>query len=87
MKRPTMRPEMRAPMRPLTDKAGEVRELTKEDMRLFKPIAEVDPGMGEAMKGVPSQSRTPESHRARGPCRISSGARCCGEHQGERTRL
>ena len=50
MKRPTMRPEMRAPMRPLTDKAGEVRELTEEDMRLFKPIAEVDPGIGEAMR-------------------------------------
>ena len=28
---------------------GEVRELTVEDMRLFKPIAEVDPGMVEAM--------------------------------------
>ena len=36
--------------RPLSDKDGEVRELTAEDMRLFKPIAEVDPGMVEAMK-------------------------------------
>jgi uncharacterized protein (DUF4415 family) len=36
--------------RPLTDRDGEVRELTAEDMRLFKPIAEVDPGMVEAMK-------------------------------------
>ncbi len=36
--------------RPLTNKDGEVRELTAEDMRLFKPIAEVDPGMVEAMK-------------------------------------
>jgi uncharacterized protein (DUF4415 family) len=35
--------------RPLADKDGEVRELTAEDMRLFKPIAEVDPGMVEAM--------------------------------------
>jgi uncharacterized protein (DUF4415 family) len=54
MKRPSMRPEMRPPirpeMRPLTNKAGEVRELTEEDMRLFKPIAEVDPGMVEAIK-------------------------------------
>jgi uncharacterized protein (DUF4415 family) len=33
----------------LTDKQGEVRELTADDMRLFKPIAEVDPGMVEAM--------------------------------------
>jgi len=36
--------------RPLTDRDGEVRELTAEEMRLFKPIAEVDPGMIEAMK-------------------------------------
>ncbi len=36
--------------RPLADKDGEVRELTAEDMRSFKPIAEVDPGMVEAMK-------------------------------------
>ncbi len=35
--------------RPLADKDGEVRELTADDMRLFKPIAEVDPGMVEAM--------------------------------------
>jgi uncharacterized protein (DUF4415 family) len=36
--------------RPLADKDGEVRELTAEDMRLFKPIAEVDLGMVETMK-------------------------------------
>jgi uncharacterized protein (DUF4415 family) len=36
--------------RPLTDRDGEIRELTAEEMRLFKPIAEVDPGMIEAMK-------------------------------------
>jgi uncharacterized protein (DUF4415 family) len=36
--------------RPLADKDGEVRDLTAKDMRLFKPIAEVDPGMVEAMK-------------------------------------
>jgi uncharacterized protein (DUF4415 family) len=35
--------------RPLTDKQGEVRELTADDMRLFKPIDEVDSGMVEAM--------------------------------------
>jgi uncharacterized protein (DUF4415 family) len=35
--------------RSLADKNGEVRQLTAEDMRLFKPIAEVDPGMVEAM--------------------------------------
>jgi len=35
--------------RPFTDRQGEVRELTADDMRLFKPIAEVDPRMVEAM--------------------------------------
>ena len=29
--------------KPLTDKHGEVRELTREDMRLFRPAAEVLP--------------------------------------------
>jgi len=36
--------------RPLTDRDGEIRELAAEEMRLFKPITEVDPGMVEAMK-------------------------------------
>ena len=35
--------------RPLADKDGEIRELTAEDMRLFKPIADVDLGLVEAM--------------------------------------
>jgi len=34
----------------LTNKDGEVRELTTKDTRLFKRIAEVDPGMVEVMK-------------------------------------
>jgi uncharacterized protein (DUF4415 family) len=29
--------------KPLTDKAGEVRELTREDLRRFRPAAEVLP--------------------------------------------
>ena len=57
MKRSAMRPEIRAPMRPkmpapmtpLSDKEGEVRELAEEDMELFRPIAEIDAGMVEAM--------------------------------------
>lgn len=36
--------------RPLTDEDGEVRELTLEDFRRMRPIAEVDPGMLEAVK-------------------------------------
>ncbi|MBV8107412.1 MAG: BrnA antitoxin family protein [Hyphomicrobiales bacterium] len=47
--------------RPLTDKDGEVRELTKADMRLFKPIAEVDPGMVEAMKEFKRQVGRPKA--------------------------
>jgi len=35
--------------RPLTDEDGEVRELTREDFRRMRPIAEVDPGMLEAV--------------------------------------
>ena len=35
--------------RPLADKDGEIRELMAEEMRLFKPIADVDLGMVEAM--------------------------------------
>jgi uncharacterized protein (DUF4415 family) len=36
--------------RPLADKHGEIRELAAQDMRLFRPIAEVDPGMVNAME-------------------------------------
>jgi uncharacterized protein (DUF4415 family)/predicted XRE-type DNA-binding protein len=36
-------------MRPLTDEEGEVRELTAEDFKGMRPIAEVDPGMLEAV--------------------------------------
>ena len=35
--------------KPLTDKDGEVRELTAADMRHFRPIQETDPGMLEAV--------------------------------------
>jgi len=35
--------------KPLTDEGGEVRELTADDMRRFRPIREVDPGMLEAV--------------------------------------
>jgi uncharacterized protein (DUF4415 family) len=52
---------------PLTDKDGEVRELTAEDMKLFRPIAEVDPGMVEAMKATRNKGgrrkvETPKVH-------------------------
>jgi uncharacterized protein (DUF4415 family) len=47
--RPEMRPPMRPEMRPLTNEDGEVRELTREDFEGMRPIAEVDPGMLEAV--------------------------------------
>ncbi|HEY1454840.1 MAG TPA: BrnA antitoxin family protein [Roseiarcus sp.] len=34
----------------MADKDGEIRELTAEDMRLFRPIGEVDADMVEAME-------------------------------------
>jgi uncharacterized protein (DUF4415 family) len=51
---------------PLTDKDGEVRELTREDAQLFRPAAEVDPGMVEAMRGMRKGGRprveAPKAH-------------------------
>jgi uncharacterized protein (DUF4415 family) len=35
--------------KPLTDEEGEVRELTLADFRAMRPIAEVDPGMIDAV--------------------------------------
>lgn len=43
----------------LTDDDGEVRELTAEDMKLFRPIAEVDPGMVDAMQRMKVKSGRP----------------------------
>jgi uncharacterized protein (DUF4415 family) len=45
-----MRPPLRPELRPLTDKDGEVRELTAEDFKSMRPIAEADPGMLEAVE-------------------------------------
>jgi uncharacterized protein (DUF4415 family) len=37
---------------PLTDEDGEVRELTAEDFKHFRPFAEVFPELAEAMRRV-----------------------------------
>lgn len=37
---------------PLTDRDGEVREITKEDMKKFRPAAKADPGMVSAVKAA-----------------------------------
>jgi uncharacterized protein (DUF4415 family) len=47
--RPALHQEKRPEMRPLTDEDGEVRELTRKDFEGMRPIAEVDPGMLEAV--------------------------------------
>ncbi len=47
--------------RRLADKDGEIRELTAEDMRLFKPIAEVDLGMLNAMKEFRPKAGRPKA--------------------------
>ena len=44
---------------PMTDEDGEVRELTLEDMKLFRPIAEVDPGLADAMKAMRNKGGRP----------------------------
>lgn len=44
---------------PLTDKAGEVRELTADDMKLFRPIDQADPGMAGAMQTMRSKGGRP----------------------------
>ncbi len=53
----------------LTDEDGEVRELTADDFKAMRPIAEVDPGMVEAMtamrnKGGRPRVEAPRAHIA-----------------------
>jgi uncharacterized protein (DUF4415 family) len=43
--------------KPLADKDGEVRELAAEDMKRFRPIREVDPGMLEAVAAFRRRGR------------------------------
>jgi uncharacterized protein (DUF4415 family) len=59
--RPHTRPPLRRPMRPLTDEEGEVRELTEEDFAEMRPIAEVDPGMLEAIEELRRKLGRPKS--------------------------
>ena len=51
--------------RPLADKDGEIRELMAEDMRLFKPIADVDLSMVEAMAEFRRKLGRPKPRRQR----------------------
>lgn len=47
--------------KPLTDKSGEVREITKADMKDFKPIQKVDPDMVAAMGAAKRQRGRPRT--------------------------
>jgi len=51
---------------PLVDESGEVRKLTAEDMKRFRPIREADPGMLEAVAAFRRRGRPPvESPKVR----------------------
>jgi uncharacterized protein (DUF4415 family) len=55
------------PRPPLTDKDGEVRPLTADDLKHFRPISKVDPGMIEAVeefkrRGRPVIGDAPKMH-------------------------
>jgi uncharacterized protein (DUF4415 family) len=43
----------------LTDKGGEVRELTADDMKRFRPVQETDLGMLEAIANYRKRGRPP----------------------------
>lgn len=48
----------------LTNKDGEVRELTAEDVKKFRPAKDADPGMIEAAKASRGRGRPPKNvHR------------------------
>ncbi len=46
---------------PLTDEDGEVRELTAEDFQHMRPLAEVDPGLIDAMKAMRNKGGRPRA--------------------------
>lgn len=45
---------------PLTDEAGEVRELTLEDFQNMRPIAETDPDLAEAIQNMKNKGGRPK---------------------------
>jgi uncharacterized protein (DUF4415 family) len=53
---------MKKPLRPLIDDEGEVRELTKEDLALFRPAREVlPPSLYEALLALKNRGGRPKS--------------------------
>lgn len=47
--------------RPLTDEDGEVRELTGEDFKQMKRLADVDPGLIDAMRAMRNKGGRPKA--------------------------
>ncbi len=50
---------------PLTHEDGEVRELTADDVRAMRPIAEVDPGFAGAMAATRNKGGRPKVENPR----------------------
>ena len=65
--------------RPLTNRDGEVRELTGEDMRPFKAIAEVDPAMVEAMKDFRRKVGRPKAVAPQKSAKVHVGFRLAAD--------
>lgn len=49
----------------LTDEDGEVRELTADDLKTMRPVAEVDPGLADAMKAMRNKGGRPKVENPR----------------------
>ena len=74
--------------KPLTGKSGEVRELTSEDMKRFRPAAEVLPqellsGIAETKAGATGGAEDADE----GTCNSSLQPRCSGVFSFYRSRL
>lgn len=50
---------------PLTNEDGEVRELTADDFKDMRPIAEVDPGLADALKAMRNKGGRPKVENPR----------------------
>ena len=50
---------------PLTDESGEVRELTLDDFKTMRPIADVDPGMTRATDAMRNKGGRPRVENPR----------------------
>ena len=75
------------PKRPLTNKDGEVRPLTADDFKHFRPIGEVDPGMIEAAEQFRGPGPSGHGRRPETAYRPPARRRCGQRHPRHRQRL